>query len=299
MQTEPSVNDQSPTSEQPAPPRGAGLAETVTFLAGAAVLGAQIAVGALVSATLGADTTAWAATIAVVLLSLSLGYSLGGRLADRKPSSTAFSAVALLAGASLAASPFAIRAMLELAADRGPSAGPAFGAILLGGFGLLALPVALLGGLLPYAVRLRLGSGGGGAVVGRLYAISSAGNLAGIMLALALMPLLGPLAVCLVLGLAVMSAGVGGLLAARPPRGADPAGDPAAHCGDAGGRRQRAALAAFAPLPAPARRRRERSPLRPRGGTRLERDESAARRPTPSGHARDKPSCSQMIEEAR
>ena len=45
----------------------------------------------------GASTVIWANTIAVVLLALSVGYRLGGRLADRRPRARALAGLVLLA----------------------------------------------------------------------------------------------------------------------------------------------------------------------------------------------------------
>ena len=52
-------------------------------------LGAEIAAQRLMAPFFGSSTVIWANTIAIVLLALSVGYWLGGRLADRRPSSRA------------------------------------------------------------------------------------------------------------------------------------------------------------------------------------------------------------------
>ena len=79
---------------------------------------------------------------------------------------------------------------------------------------LVAVPVTLLGAAAPWAVRLAVGEmDRSGEVVGRLYAISTAGSLLGTMLsALVLIPLLGTQRTFLVFALclaAVAAAGVG------------------------------------------------------------------------------------------
>src|ERR671923_35634 len=59
--------------------------ELIVFVVGAASLGAEIAAARLLAPWFGASTIIWANTIATVLVALSAGYWLGGRLADRDP----------------------------------------------------------------------------------------------------------------------------------------------------------------------------------------------------------------------
>ena len=75
--------------DAPAPPRAAAdrrLVLVVVFVVGAASLGTEIAAARLLAPWFGASTVIWANTIATVLVALSAGYWLGGRLADRGPS---------------------------------------------------------------------------------------------------------------------------------------------------------------------------------------------------------------------
>ena len=59
--------------------------EALVFAVGMSTLGAEIAAPRLMAPFFGSSTVIWANTIAVVLLALSVGYWLGGRLADRRP----------------------------------------------------------------------------------------------------------------------------------------------------------------------------------------------------------------------
>jgi predicted membrane-bound spermidine synthase len=59
--------------------------EVIVFVVGAASLGAEIAATRLLAPYFGASTVVWANTIATVLVSLSVGYAVGGRIADRAP----------------------------------------------------------------------------------------------------------------------------------------------------------------------------------------------------------------------
>jgi len=100
----------------------------------------------------------------------------------------------LAASLLIAVVPFAARPFLGFSVDAfetvsvGGFAGSLFGVLVL-----VAVPVTLLGAASPWAVRLAVGDmDRAGEVVGRLYAISTAGSLLGTMLsALVLIPLLG------------------------------------------------------------------------------------------------------------
>jgi spermidine synthase len=168
--------------------------QLVAAVVGAASLGAEIAAARLLAPWFGASTIIWANTIATVLVALSAGYWVGGRLADRDPTLAGLSKVVLGAAALLAIVPFVAGPFLRVsveALDR-VEAG-AFVGSLLAVLILVATPVLLLGAVAPYAVRLSVRTvEEAGRVAGRLYAISTLGSLAGVFLAaLVLIPLVG------------------------------------------------------------------------------------------------------------
>lgn len=128
----------------------------------------------------------------------------------------------LAASILIALVPFASRPFLAFSVD-------AFDSVSVGGFAgslfgvlvLVAVPVTLLGAASPWAVRLAIADPGrSGELVGRLYAISTAGSLLGTMLsALLLIPLLGTQRTFLVFALAlalVAAAGLGWRFAPVP-----------------------------------------------------------------------------------
>lgn len=171
-----------------------GRLRLIVFVVGAASLGAEISAARLLAPYFGASTIIWANTIATVLVALSIGYAVGGNLADRRRDLTGLCAVVLMAGVLLALVPFVADPFLRLSAH-------ALGSLSVGGFlgslaavlVLVAVPVLLLGTVAPYANRLALGEvDDTGRVTGRLYAISTAGSLVGTFTsALLLIPLVG------------------------------------------------------------------------------------------------------------
>ncbi|MGZ4281501.1 MAG: spermidine synthase [Gaiellaceae bacterium] len=157
----------------------------VAFLVGAAALATEISASRLLAPYFGASTVVWANIIGLTLAYLSLGYWLGGRLADRRPEARVLGLVLLVAAASLAATPFAARPFLRWALHGfdvisvGAVAGSFFSALAL-----FAIPVTALGAAAPFLIRLALVSvAEAGKVAGRLYALSTAGSLVGTFLA--------------------------------------------------------------------------------------------------------------------
>src|SRR6186997_433245 len=125
----------------------------LVFAVGTGSLGAEIAAVRLLAPYFGASTVVWANTIGVVLVALSVGYWLGGRLADRNPHMRGLCLLALSAAGLLALVPFAAGPLLHVAvrALDSVSAG-AFAGSLIGVLGLVAVPVLLLGAVSPYAL---------------------------------------------------------------------------------------------------------------------------------------------------
>jgi spermidine synthase len=168
--------------------------EVLVFAVGMSSLGAEIAAARLMAPFFGASTVIWANTIAVVLVALSVGYRVGGRLADRRPRVEALAGLVLLASVLLAAVPLVAHPFLSLSVEAFDtlSAG-AFLSSLFGVLVLVAVPVLLLGAVSPWATRLRIARvEEAGRIAGRLYAISTAGSLAGTFLvALVLIPEVG------------------------------------------------------------------------------------------------------------
>jgi spermidine synthase len=168
--------------------------EAVAAVVGAASLGAEIAAARLLAPWFGASTIVWANTIATVLVALSAGYWVGGRLADRDPTLEGLSRLVLCAAGLLAIVPFVAAPFLRISVkaldsvEAGAFVGSLFAVLVL-----VATPVLLLGAVAPYAVRLSVQTvQEAGRVAGRLYAISTLGSLVGTFLsALVLIPLVG------------------------------------------------------------------------------------------------------------
>jgi spermidine synthase len=187
---------------------------TLVFVVGMASLGAEIAAARLLAPFFGASTIVWANTIGVVLVALSVGYWLGGRLGDRHPRPRELCLTVMVAALLLAVVPFVARPFLDVSVDAldeieaGAFVGSLFAVLLL-----IGIPVVVLGTCSPWALRIAVPDvEHAGRVAGRLYAISTVGSLFGTMLAaLVLIPFAGTQRTFLAFALALALVGAAGL----------------------------------------------------------------------------------------
>jgi spermidine synthase len=156
--------------------RGLVVAGAV-FVSGAVVLGMEIAASRVVAPYFGNSLFVWGALIGVVLAGLAFGYWAGGWVADRLPTPSLLASVMGLGAAGVLAIPVLDEPVLEAIVrwDPGPRLNPLLAAIVLFG-----PPSFVLAGVAPVAVRLRARSLTTlGQTAGRLFAISTAGSIAG------------------------------------------------------------------------------------------------------------------------
>ena len=166
----------------------------LVFTAGAATLATEIAASRLLAPYFGSSTIVWANIIGLTLLYLSLGYWLGGKVADRRPEPRVLGGIVLVAAFFVVVTPFVARPVLGVAVegldaiDAGAVVGSFFAALAL-----FAVPITLLGAVSPFAIRLSLEEvGEAGSVAGRLYALSTVGSIVGTFLsAIVTIPLFG------------------------------------------------------------------------------------------------------------
>ncbi len=129
----------------------------------------------------GSSIDIWAAIISVFILSLSLGYVLGGRLADRSTSNQPLALV--IVGASLLYFLLPIWA-LPFTEALGPTVHTARWGVLFAATVLFLPPSLLLGLISPMLVKLVFVSAERvGTTTGTLYAVGSVGNVAGVLFA--------------------------------------------------------------------------------------------------------------------
>lgn len=167
----------------------------VVFLNGMAVMVLEMAGARLLAPELGTSIVVWTSLIGIILASLSLGYWLGGRLADStlrgaggKDTSDAAQSRACAVLSNLLAlagiSVFITAALGTVVPGMiGTISSSLHLSTVLAALALFALPSLLCGMVSPYAVRLGITSSEtSGAVIGRLNAVSTVGSIVGTFL---------------------------------------------------------------------------------------------------------------------
>jgi spermidine synthase len=166
----------------------------VVFASGASSLATEICASRLLAPYFGNSTVVWANVIGLILVYLSVGYWLGGRIADRHPSPRVLGLILVVASLLVAALPFIAHPFLDLALrgfaalSLGVVAGSFFSTLLL-----FAIPVSLLGMASPFALRLALTElSRAGRTSGRLSSLATVGAIVGTFAsALLLIPAIG------------------------------------------------------------------------------------------------------------
>ncbi len=127
----------------------------------------------------GSSIDVWAAIISVFILSLSIGYVVGGRIADRSHTNTALGWVVLIAGAFYCLIPWYGMGFME---SMGEDVHNSRVGVLFAAMFLFLPPSLLLGTVSPILVKLVfVGAEKVGTTTGTLYAIGSVGNVLGIL----------------------------------------------------------------------------------------------------------------------
>ena len=167
----------------------------------------------------GTSNIVWANVIGLVLFFLTIGYFLGGRLADRYPYAHVFYGLVAIAGFSGVFFLLLTSVLLKTAASA--LAAINVGAIvssLVGVMMALTVPITLQGCISPFAIRLAVQDvNEAGRVSGRIYAISTWGSLLGTYLpVLLVIPLAGSRITAVIFGTLLMVVGLFGLYLTRP-----------------------------------------------------------------------------------
>ena len=156
----------------------------LVFVSGMASLGVEFGASRLLAPYFGTSLYVWGVLIGLILIYLSAGYVIGGRVADRHPREEVLYQITAWAGLWIGIIPLVSYPIL-LASQQGFKelsvglvAGTLFAVVIL-----FAAPVILLGCVSPFAIRLLLRDvETGGNTAGRVYALSTAGSILGTFL---------------------------------------------------------------------------------------------------------------------
>ncbi len=153
----------------------------LVLVAGAASLSVEFAASRLLAPYFGTSLFVWANLIGLILLYLTIGYYVGGRLADRYPRPVVLYGLTAVSALMTSLIPVLSRPILSWSqsAFSTYSIGVFYGS-LVSVILLFAIPMILLGCVSPFAIRLSTSQiVRSGRTAGQLYAISTIGSIFG------------------------------------------------------------------------------------------------------------------------
>ncbi|HVB73987.1 MAG TPA: fused MFS/spermidine synthase [Ktedonobacteraceae bacterium] len=156
----------------------------LVFVSGACSLAVELSASRLLAPYFGTSLFIWANLIGLILIYLTIGYYVGGRLADRFPRAGVLYGMTTVAAFLISLIPFISRPILHWSQSSFAtySIGVFYGS-LVSVILLFAIPMILLGCVSPFAIRLSIDQlGKSGRVAGQLYAISTTGSILGTFL---------------------------------------------------------------------------------------------------------------------
>lgn len=179
------------------------------IVSGASVLAVEILGTRILAPFYGASLYLWSALISVTLAALSVGYAIGGRWADRGPRLNRLALVIGLAGLWIAVIPWMRVPLLAISEAAGLRA-----AVLITATILFFPPLALLGMVSPYAIRLKVASVEVvGRTAGNLYSVSTVASvIAAIVTGFFLIPNIGVSRLVFMIGFVLVATAIVGMV---------------------------------------------------------------------------------------
>ncbi len=186
----------------------------LVFVGGMTSLALEMSASRLLGAYFGTSLYIWGCLIGMILLYLTVGYFIGGRLADRHPSERVLCTTTTIAAVAVLAIPFVSKPILSWSITAIAQISVSiFLSSLVGTMLLFAIPVTLLGLVSPFAMRLMIKDlGRSGRMSGSVYAVSTIGSLFGAFLpVLWFIPTFGVRRTILIFGVLLFAASLWGL----------------------------------------------------------------------------------------
>ena len=149
----------------------------LAFSSGFCIMGFELLGGRILASFFGSSVHIWGSIITVFMLSLSIGYLLGGKLSTRNPTLTKYGAIFFIA--SIMVIPIVMFAEPIMAFIFSHIEDSRYGS-LLASMALFFIPTIILGMISPYSVRLLVTDHEkSGQVAGGLYFVSTLGSALG------------------------------------------------------------------------------------------------------------------------
>ncbi len=164
----------SGTGSAPVPQPRVALWLATAFLAGAVIMGLELAGTRLFAPYFGYSIYVWSIVISVVMVALAAGYAFAGWLADRSPTDRPLYGAVLFSAIYQVVALFAATPVLRWLQYRSELTGPVVATLVI-----FALPVATLAATGPFVIRLLARSIDVGWTAGRVYSLATAGSVVG------------------------------------------------------------------------------------------------------------------------
>ena len=168
----------------------------LSFFSGMCIMAIELCASRLVAPYFGTSSFVWTNVIGVIMIALSIGYVIGGKLADRKPRLEILLKLLLAACAFLILLPFVAIPVVQFLSYLIKSFNSAFSFIFFGSLVAITLlfspPIVVLGMTSPFLIRIVARTDHVGGSVGRIFGISTIGSVLGTFLpVLVLIPAIG------------------------------------------------------------------------------------------------------------
>lgn len=186
----------------------------LVLVSGMTSLALEMCAERLMEPYFGTSLIVWASLIGLILLYLTVGYLVGGRIADRHPSEQVLCIITAAAALATSLIPLVSQGILSWSVTGLAQVSVSiFLSSLVGTILLFAVPVTLLGIVSPFAIRLLTKDiTRSGRASGSLYAISTFGSILGAFLpVLWLIPTFGVRRTLLIFGTLLFAASLWGL----------------------------------------------------------------------------------------
>jgi|TARA_Y100000991_G_scaffold126323_1_gene95131 MFS family permease len=152
----------------------------LAFSGGFVIMSLELLGGRILAPYFGSGIYVWGSIITIFMLSLSIGYLLGGRLSVHNPSSSRFAAIFAVAAVLLLPLTIYAQGIMEFIFLRVED--PRYGSLVTS-IVLFGLPTIILGMISPYSVRLLVDNvAESGRVAGSLYFVSTLGSAIGTLM---------------------------------------------------------------------------------------------------------------------
>jgi spermidine synthase len=158
----------------------------LAFFSGMCIMAVELCASRLMAPFFGTSTFVWTNIIGIIMIALSIGYFIGGKLADRKPRLPILLKLLMAASAFLLVLPFLAPPVVRWLASLTGSFNSSFSFIFFGSLSAITVlfspPIVLMGMTSPFLIRVIAQSGHVGDSAGHIFGISTIGSVLGTFL---------------------------------------------------------------------------------------------------------------------